>query len=38
MGMCKQKLDELEKLEQNYSDVKNRLEILRKSMVEIAVE
>ncbi len=36
--MCKQKLDELEKLEQNYSDVKNRLEILRKSMVEIAVE
>ncbi len=31
----KQKLDEMEKLEQEYREVKNQVEILRKSLEEI---
>ncbi len=34
MGMMKQKLDEMERLEEEYREVKNRIEILRKSLVE----
>ncbi len=35
MGMSKKKLDELEKLEHEYRDVKNRIEILQKSLIEV---
>ncbi len=38
MGKMKQKLDEMERLEQEYRDVKNRVEILQKSLEEIVNE
>ncbi len=34
----KQKLDEMERLEEEYREVKNRIKILRKSLVEIVNE
>ncbi len=38
MGKMKQKLDEMERLEQEYRDDKNRVEILQKSLEEIVNE
>ncbi len=38
MGMMKQKLDEIEILEQEYRNVKNQVEILQKSLEEIVNE